>query len=224
MTSPSPSPSHSTLSAELAAFRVRVAKLLDPARIAIMDAHINALRRDGHVDAALKPGAPAPAFSLTNQRGERVDSAALLREGPIAVSFFRGTWCPYCNIELAALDRAAAAVRQRGARLVVISPQLAAKQNPEVVRGLGLDILHDHDNQVAKQFGVAYALPDDLRQLYHEAFKNDLAAHHGVAAWELPIPSRFVIARDGTIASAYVDPDYRYRPEPAELLAALDAL
>jgi peroxiredoxin len=214
-----------SLSSELAALRTKFAKIVPPEVAAIMDAHINSLRREGNVDAVAKVGDVAPPFVLTNQHGAQVDSAELLKAGPLVVNFYRGVWCPYCSAEMVALDRAKAEIERRGARLVLISPQDPARRTPAVVAKLGVDLLYDRGNEIGTRFGLTYTFPAELRaQVYEGMFKMDIARENATTEWQLPIPARFVIGRDGTIVSAYADPDYRFRPDPLETLAVLDAL
>ena len=112
-----------------------------------------------------------------------------------------------------------------GASLVAISPELpdhaltTAQKN-----ALAFEVLSDHGNGVARQFGLVFQFPPDLRDLYRDRFKNDLAARNGTATFELPIPGTFVVARDGIIRLAFVDPDYTRRLEPVEIIRTLRAL
>jgi peroxiredoxin len=152
-----------------------------------------------------------------------VASQDLLATGPLIVSFYRGVWCPYCNMELQALQEALPAFREAGANLVAISPQTPANSRKSVRQnGLGFPILSDPGNAVAAAFGLSFKLPDYLVQLY-TMLKNDLPRCNGDASWTLPMPGRFVIAQDGMIRYAEVNPDYTRRPEPRDMLPALRA-
>ena len=175
----------------------------------------------GAVARARKAGDPAPAFTLNDPDGKPVSSAALLARGPLVVSFYRGVWCPYCNMELQALQAALPAFKEFGASLVAISPQTAANSRKSVRQNeLGFPILSDPHNDVAAAFGLRFALPGYLVELY-KTLKNDLPAFNGEPSWTLPMPGRFVIAQDGTVHYAEVNPDYTKRPEPADMLPAL---
>lgn len=137
------------------------------------------------------------------------------------VSFYRGVWCPYCNMELKALQATLPTFQALGASLVAISPQTAANSRKSVRQNeLGFPILSDPDNDVAAAFGLRFALPTYLVELY-KSLKNDLPAFNGDPSWTLPMPGRFVIAQDGTILYAEVNPDYTKRPEPEDMLPAL---
>ena len=214
-----------TLEERLAAQRDASAKRLKPEIGAIVDRHIAHLRETGAPGRALHAGDAAPAFVLTDQSGTEVSSNALLAGGPLVVSFFRGTWCPYCDTELLALAESDADIRAAGARLVVITPQSAAAAAPYLAtHPLPFPVLVDPDATVAAAFGVAYDVSGELRDLYANVFKNDLGAVNAGHSWRLPMPARFVIDGDGTIVDARVDPDYRFRPEPAETIAVLQRL
>ncbi|HEY0802292.1 MAG TPA: peroxiredoxin-like family protein, partial [Steroidobacteraceae bacterium] len=170
---------------------------------------------------ALKVGDKAPLFTLTDPDSRPVSLPALLAEGPVALSFYRGVWCPYCNIELQALEGALPELTRLGARLIAISPQSAPNSRKSVRENkLSFPILSDVRNQVAESFGLKFALPDYLIDLY-KSLKNDLPNFNGDSSWTLPMPARYVIAPDRTILYAEVNPDYRSRPEPEEMFAAI---
>ena len=131
--------------------------------------------------------------------------------------------CPYCNLDLQALQAALPELEKRGARLVAISPQTAPNSRRSVRdNALTFPILSDPGNAVAASFGLRFALPDYLIDLYKNVFKNDLGLINGDASWTLPMPARFVIGRDGVILYAEVNPDYTRRPDPEQLLPVLD--
>ncbi|CCD87271.1 conserved protein of unknown function; Putative alkyl hydroperoxide reductase [Bradyrhizobium sp. ORS 285] len=175
----------------------------------------------GAATHALKAGDHAPAFALKDPDGQVVSSSDLLAKGPLVVSFYRGVWCPYCNMELQALQAALPDFEKLGASLVAISPQTAANSRKSVRQnGLGFPILSDTHNDVAAAFGLRFALPDYLVDLY-KSLKNDLPAFNGDPSWTLPMPARYVIAPDGLILYAEVNPDYTRRPEPEDMLPAL---
>jgi peroxiredoxin len=177
----------------------------------------------GAADRALKAGDRAPDFVLTDPDGRPVAASDLLAHGPLVVSFYRGVWCPYCNMDLQALQAALPAITARGAALVAISPQTAPNsRRSQRDNKLDFPILSDPRNDVAAAFGVRFALPDYLVDLYKNVFQNDLELVNGDPSWTLPMPARFVIGQDGTILYAEVSPDYTRRPDPEELLPVLD--
>lgn len=175
----------------------------------------------GAAQKALKAGDKAPAFTLNDPDGKPVSSADLLRQGPLVVTFYRGVWCPYCNLELQALQAALPEIRDAGARVIAISPQVAANSRKSVRQNkLEFPILSDAHNDVAAAFGLRFELQDYLVELY-KSLKNDLPAFNGDPSWTLPMPARYVIAQDGTIVYAEVNPDYTRRPDPSEMLPAI---
>ena len=178
----------------------------------------------GQAERAPKAGAKAPEFTLKDSDGRAVSSLDLLAKGPLVVSFYRGVWCPYCNLELQALEAALPEIKARGASLVAISPQTAPNsRKSQRDNKLSFAILSDERCEVAGAFGIRFALPEDLIALYR-SFKIDLAAYNDDASWVLPMPARYAIGRDGVIAYAEVNPDYTRRPDPSELLPVLDRL
>jgi peroxiredoxin len=175
----------------------------------------------GAAQGALKAGDKIPSFVLKDTDGKSISSSELLSQGPLVVSFYRGVWCPYCNMELKALLEALPTFRELGAQLVAISPQNAvnSRKSPRI-NGLDFPILSDPGNETASAFGLRFALPDYLIALYKN-LKNDLPAFNGDTSWTLPMPGRFVIGQDGIIRYAEVNPDYTHRPEPSEMLPVL---
>ena len=189
----------------------------------IMDRGTAELIASGAAERALKVGDTMPAFTLPDPDGNLVSSADLLAKGPLAISFYRGVWCPYCNMELQALEAARAAIEAAGATLIAISPQKPANsRKSQRDNQLGFPILSDAGGEVAAQFGLRFALPDYLVELYQQ-LGNNLPIVNGDESWTLPMPARFVIGRDGVIAYAEVNPDYTRRPEPDALLPAIRA-
>ncbi len=192
-----------------------------PSVIETMHRATDELIASGAATRALKAGDKAPAFTLKDPDGHDVSSAELLAQGPLVVSFYRGVWCPYCNMELQALQDALPEFRAAGANLIAISPQTAVNSRKSVRQNaLDFPILSDTSNKVAAAVGLRFALPDYLVDLY-KGLKNDLPAFNGDPSWTLPMPARYVIAQDGTILYAEVNPDYTRRPEPEDMLPAI---
>ena len=189
--------------------------------IDIMHRATDELIASGAAGRALKAGDRMPTFTLNDPDGQPVSSAELLARGPLIISFYRGVWCPYCNMELQALQAALADFRAAGASLVAISPQSAVNSRKSVRQNaLDFPILSDPGNDVAAAFGLRFELPDYLVELY-KGFGNDLPAINGDDSWTLPMPARFVIGQDGIILYAEVNPDYTRRPDPEDMLPAL---
>jgi peroxiredoxin len=184
----------------------------------IMERATAELVASGQAERALKAGDAAPEFILNDPDGKPVSSTELLKRGALVISFYRGVWCPYCNLELTALEEALPSFKAEGANLVAISPQNAVNSRKSVrTNKLSFPILSDTHNDVAAAFGIRFALPDYLVELYKN-LKNDLPAFNGDTSWTLPMPARYVIGQDGTILYAEVNPDYTHRPEPQDML------
>jgi peroxiredoxin len=210
-----------TLADELDAFRENFMANV-PAEI--RDAMIRAdrsLAASGITEGAIRAGDLAPDFTLPGVDGTPVRLWDLLAHGPVVLSFYRGGWCPYCNMELRALQKALPAMQAHGATLVAISPQTPdASLSTAEKNDLAFPVLSDHASRVAQAFGIAFDLAEELRPIYAR-FNHALPVVNGVDSWALPVPATFVIGRDGRVTLAFVDPDYRNRLEPAAILAAL---
>ena len=179
------------------------------------------LKASGQAARAKKVGDKAPSFELKDPEGNVVSSAELLKKGPVVVTFYRGVWCPYCNMELQALQAALPEFEKFGASLVAISPQTAPNSRKSTRQNkLSYPILSDVKGEAGAAFGLKFKLPDYLVELYKN-LKNDLPTFNDDPEWTLPMPARYVIAQDGTIVYAEVNPDYTDRPEPEDLLPAL---
>jgi peroxiredoxin len=189
--------------------------------IEVMRRATKALRESGIVEKALKVGDKAPVFVLKDPDGNSVSSEELLKKGPLILSFYRGVWCPYCNMELLALQAALPEFEKLGASLVAISPQTAPNSRKSVRENkLTYPILSDTNSDVAAAFGLRFALPDYLVDLYKN-LKNDLPTFNNDPNWVLPMPARYVINQNGQIVYAEVNPDYTQRPEPEDMLPFL---
>lgn len=194
------------------------------AQLDVMRRATQSLVDSRQAENALKAGDTAPEFTLRDTDGSIVSSRALLARGPLVATFYRGIWCPYCNYDLQALEDARPAIEARGASLVAISPQTQANsRKSQRDNKLGFPILSDPGAEVAARFGLRFKLPGDLIEVYRQ-FGNDLTKANDEPSGVLPMPARYVIGTDGTIAYAEVNPDYTRRPDPSELLPVLDRL
>jgi peroxiredoxin len=170
-------------------------------------------------------GEQAPPFSLPDATGQTVSLAARLTQGPVALSFYRGEWCPFCNLELRALQAALPRLTERGAALIAISPQSPDHSLSVTEKaGLTFDVLSDAHQEVIAAYRLQFTVPADLKDLHLNVFGNDLSAHAADGSWDLPIPATFVIDRSGIIRVRHVSADYTTRMDPASILAALDEL
>lgn len=212
------------LASELAAFRAAFRDKVPPEIRAVMEQADADLLASGIVERALKAGDAAPDFSLPGVDGKAHHLSELLGSGPVVLSFYRGGWCPYCNLELRALQAVLPEITALGAALVAISPQTPDESLSTAEKNaLAFPVLSDSGSAVAARFGIAFDLADELRAIY-TGFGHGLPAINGTDDWRLPIPATYVIDQTGTIRFAYVDPDYRKRLEPAQIVATLACL
>ncbi|MFF2012733.1 peroxiredoxin-like family protein [Streptomyces sp. NPDC058195] len=213
-----------SLNDELRAFR-EVQRRQDPAEgWAIKAKAARELAESGQAERALSVGAHAPRFSLPSATGRTVALQDLLAGGPVVLTFYRGAWCPYCNMTLRSLQRHHADITARGAHLVAVSPEVPDESlSLSEKQELAFDVLSDIGSATAKQYGVAFELSDELAAHYAGS-GLDLERVNSGHARTLPVPATFVIDRSGVIRWAFVDTDFTVRAEPAGILAALDAL
>lgn len=175
----------------------------------------------GLSEKGLKKGDIAPNFVLPSAKGESISSADLLKEGPLVISFYRGGWCPYCNLELNALQQILAEIETLGAKLVAISPETPDKALTTAQKHeMRFEVLSDVGNKVARDFALVFTLAEELRSIY-QSFGIDIPAYNGDELYELPMPATYVINTDGTIRYSFVNADYTQRAEPSAILEAL---
>ncbi|MEW2086206.1 peroxiredoxin-like family protein [Streptomyces sp. NPDC005283] len=213
-----------TLNAELRAFYDARRQQIPADLLQVMERAGRQLADSGQADRALSVGAQAPRFSLLSAAGATVMLDGLLAEGPVVLSFYRGAWCPYCNVALRALQQNHQEIAARGARLVAISPQIPDESLSLTEKHeLAFEVLSDLGSDTAKQYGLAFDLPDELAAVYDE-LGFDLQRVNAGHPRTLPLPATYVIDRDGTIRWAFINTDYTTRAEPSDILAALDSL
>jgi peroxiredoxin len=222
-----------SLQDQLDAITVNTRKLVQPERLAISEKATADLFNTGIEDRILKVGTQAPAFILENALTQKpVSSTDLLALGPVVVNFFRGRWDPYCVTELEAWRDLQGDLRKRGALFVAISPQ-TTRQNNFALQQHGLDypLLSDPGAAIAEKFGIAYTIPPEHRRYFQSIlvnipFNNAGLSYHNAteASWRLPLPAVFIIDRNNTIVFAEAHADFRVRPEPADVFAALNQL
>jgi peroxiredoxin len=170
---------------------------------------------------ALAVGNRAPHFELPNAQGRPIRLADQLERGPVVLTFYRGAWCPFCNVQLRGLQEALPEIETLGASLLAISPQLPDGSRAIIDKhGLTFEVLSDLNSVVASTYGITFTLPRTDQALFLEV-GNDLRKANGDSSWVLPAPSTFVVTTDGTIHHARVDPDYTNRITTGEILSAL---
>lgn len=196
-----------------------------PADVAtIMAEATNQLTASGIAERALKVGEKVDLPPLKNQKGEDVALSGLLQDGPLVLVFYRGGWCPYCNLELRAYQRELADIQAAGASLIAVTPeQPDSSLTTQEKNELSFDVLTDRDFVLSDAFGLTFDLAETLVPIY-DGFGINLPAANGEDAWRLPLPATYVIDRDGTVKLAFVDADYTKRLEPSEVIKVLKAL
>jgi len=211
-----------SLKQELSDFSEQMSKQAPPEVLQTMGGEIGKLAQSGITKRAKTVGDEAPNFILENSDGKEVSLHDLLEKGNVVLSFNRGNWCPFCNLEFKALQNSISEIKEAGANLVVISPQLPIMSRElKLKNGFDYDILYDKGNEVAKQFGIAFALPELLRPI-HEAFGMDIPAHNGDNSFELPLAATYVINRKGEITYAYLNANWMERAESEDFIRYLN--
>jgi peroxiredoxin len=194
--------------------------LVQAERLAVGERAVSELFASGIEERILPVGALAPEFALKDSNGKLVRSRDLLASGPLIIKFFRGRWCPYCMTELEAWRDLYGQLRERGALLVAVSPQIERQSDFMAGQhGLPFLVLSDPGCSVAAQFGLVYTVPEYHQQYYRSILIN-IPFVNGDDSWRLPLPATYVIGRDGRVLFAEAHADFRVRPEPDEALAA----
>jgi peroxiredoxin len=206
------------LSQQLDELTAKLRSLVPVERLTVVDHAIEELVRSGIADRALKIGDQAPAFELSDGDGMLWRSEDLLRRGPLAIVFYLGRWCAYCNTQLCALQAIHGQIAAAGMSLVAISPQ--TQKHSYMTRDMNrlrFPVLSDQGNHVARKFGLVYRLPAELQAMY-ESIMTKLPGYNGDQSWELPLAATYLVQSDGKIVYARIDVDWRRRPEPEEVL------
>jgi peroxiredoxin len=197
-------------------------RLVQPERMAIGERAVEELFASGIEERILPEGAQAPEFALKDSNGRLVRSRDLLAQGPLVVKFFRGRWCPYSVTELEAWRDLYDRLRDRGATLVAIGPQVERQSDFMVGQHrLPFPVLSDAGCRVAEDFRLVYTVPEYHRQYFRSILVN-IPFVNGDESWKLPLPATYVISCAGRAVFAEAHADFRVRPEPEDALAAID--
>lgn len=168
------------------------------------------------------PGETLPPFLLPDHAGRLVSLSSLLEHGPVVVSFNRGHWCEYCELELLAFARAHAELAAKGVQVISIMPERG--EYTRKVRALTdntVTVLSDIDNGYALSVGIVMWLGEEVRALYRQ-FGLDIERYQGNGTWFVPIPATFVVDRQGRILARKVDPDFRSRMDMEDILESFE--
>lgn len=196
---------------------------LSPQQAELLERASRELANSGITEGVLKAGEEAPDFTLPNAVGIPITLSSALQGGPVVLTFYRGIWCPYCNLQLQAYQKILPEILRLGASLLAVSPQSPDKSQATLLKNfLQYEVLSDLGNVVSRRYGLVYQVPEWVRALY-VSLGTDLPAFNGDQSWELPIAGTFVIGGDRRILLAYADSDERNRLEPGVILETLQA-
>jgi peroxiredoxin len=172
----------------------------------------------------LQTGSRFPPFLLPNPTGGQTSSNDLLAKGAILVTFYRGQWCPFCNLALRAYQQNLEKFHEKGVEFVAISPELPDKTlSTQEKNDLKFPVLSDVGNKYARQLGIIWKQPENLKPIFKE-FGHDLVEFYGDDSFEVPIPATFLVGKDGLVKNVFVNPDYRKRLEPSLALEWIDKM
>lgn len=187
----------------------------------IMKNATNTLHESEMISKAIKTGDTLPQITLPNSKGELTSIQSLLNNGPIVLTFYRGGWCPYCNLELKAFQKTLPEIKAKGAQLLAITPETPDNSlSTSEKNSLDFEILTDQNNHVAKALGLVFTLPPDLVKVYLD-FGIDLIKSNNTDTQELPLAATYVINTDGTIVYHFIDVDYKLRADPKDIIKVL---
>lgn len=188
----------------------------------IMQSAIDDLVTSSILDTAVKKGNKIPEISLPNATGTIVNLNEILDNKRVVLTFYRGGWCPYCNLELRAFQNLLPQIEAKGAQLIAISPETPDNSLTTLEKNnLSFEVLSDTNNTVAKSLGLVFQMPQSLQELYQSSFGIDLKQSQNNTNQELPIAATYIIEQDGTVSYSYLKEDYKLRAEPSEVLEAL---
>ena len=189
-----------------------------------IDAGVAELAASG-VAPGLAVGATAPTFALPDAFGATVSLDELLTRGPVVITFYRGDWCPFCNLQLRALQESLDEIHAAGASLVAISAQAPDHAGDLITKHeLAFPVLSDLDQSVSEAYRVRFDLSGELEDLQVNVFQNDPAAQNADGRRSLPVASTFIVDADRIVRFSSVDADWRHRVEPADVVAAVASL
>lgn len=192
--------------------------------LAVMEGVTEALRASGLGQGAFVTGDQFPDFALPDQHGVVRPLSHYLAEGPVVLNIYRGGWCPYCNLEMQALNIALPEFVKRGVTLLGLTPEMpTTAQDTLTANELAITVLSDEGNRVSALLGLVFELPEVLRPIY-ERFGIDIPASNGDDSFTLPVPATYILGQDRVARYHFVNVDYTQRAEPTQLIAELDRL
>lgn len=174
--------------------------------------------------AAIQVGDDLPDFRLVNALGKEVTSTELLAQGPVLITFYRGEWCPFCNLALRAMQKHLEEFKAKGVTFVAITPELPDTTLSTTEKNdLQFTVLSDVGNKYARELGILFQQPDTMRPIFDQ-FGHDLKRRNGDDSFAVPIPATILVDQKGIVRNTFIEPDYTKRLEPSEALRWIDAL
>lgn len=187
------------------------------------EAGINQVKNSGVLKTAKNVGDTAPDFTLENAYGKSISLYTQLEKGPVVLVWYRGEWCPYCNIYLNDVHQHIDKFKEMNATVIAISPAKPdSSWTAKEKEGLQIEVLSDIASKVAKQYGIAYKLPDKIADYYQKGF--DLHSVNQDDSNILPLSASYVIDKNAKITYAFLDADYKKRAETEVLLQEVKKL
>ena len=209
-----------TLQADLDAKKAKWAAKATDEKKKLYDDGIEAIVKDRILPNAKNVGDTASNFKLTNAIGDTIQLSDYLKKGKVILTWYRGGWCPYCNLTLRSLQQSLPDFKAKGANLLALTPEVPDKSISTAEKNnLEFEVLSDIGNEVARDYGVVFTLIPELAESYQAAF--DLHSYNGDESNELPLAATYIINKEGIIEYAFLHKDYRNRAEPSEILENL---
>jgi len=200
-------------------------KVLPPDFANLIQSNLETFRGSFQPDQAIKAGDTLPEFRMPNALGKEVSSTELLAQGPLLLNFYRGSWCPYCNLTLNAYQKHLPALTSASATLVAISPELPNTSLTLTEKSeLSFPVLSDVDNAYAKKLGILFTQQADELRPYYEKFGIDMEARTGNDGFDVPVPATILVGRDGVVRKIFMEVDFTKRLEPETALEWVKAL
>jgi len=169
-------------------------------------------------------GEKAPNFVLNNAFGKTIRLKDELKKGPVVLVFYRGSWCPYCNLHLRSLQESLPMIKRYGARLITITPQKPDKSVEQLKNdGFRFEVLSDQSSKVMRDYKLYFEIPNDLMALYKK-FGINIEDFNGQGRNSLPVPGSFVIDQNGIVQAMQASTDYKLRMEPQAMIDALKTI
>lgn len=210
-----------TLKTQIENFNIELSKQLPPEIFEAFGKSVEDLKTKNIEENSIKEGAIFPSFSLPNAKNQEISSSEILKSGKMIVAFYRGDWCPYCNLELAALQKALPEIKKKNVTLVAISPQSPDNSLTTLEKhNLEFEVLTDDNNVLASKIGISFKLQDFIVPVY-ESIGIDVPKHNGNNENTLPVPAVYVIDQNGVVLSKFIDTNYVNRVDIEELINQL---